>query len=133
MGRLSNLELAARVGLPPSACLRRVQELERQGVIRGYRAVPDPARLGRGFVGYLTVGRKSPTKASHEAFERSVNLAPQVRDRHTITGTVEYLSRIEVADLKAYKYFHTEVIGTLPMVQALTTFVVPGSPKDERA
>lgn len=132
-GRLSNLELAARVGLSPSACLRRVQDLERSGVIRGYRAVLDPVRLDRGFVAYLTVGLNSHTKASQEAFERAVSLAPQVRECHNITGTVEYLLRIEVADLQAYKHFHTEVIGTLPMVQALTTFVVLGSPKDERA
>jgi Lrp/AsnC family transcriptional regulator, leucine-responsive regulatory protein len=131
-GRLSNLELAARVGLSPSACLRRVQEMERQGVIRGYRAVLDPVRLGRGFVAYLTVGLNRHTKASQEAFERAVSLAPQVRECHNITGTVEYLLRIEVADLQAYKHFHTEVLGTLPMVQALTTFVVLGSPKDER-
>jgi Lrp/AsnC family transcriptional regulator, leucine-responsive regulatory protein len=132
-GRLSNLELAARVGLSPSACLRRVQELERSGVIRGYRAVLDPVRLDRGFVAYLTVGLNSHTKASQEAFERAVSLAPQVRECHNITGTVEYLLRIEVADLQAYKHFHTDVIGTLPMVQSLTTFVVLGSPKDERA
>ena len=52
-GRLPNLELAERVGLSPSACLRRVQELERAGVIKGYRAVLDPAKLGVGFVAYL--------------------------------------------------------------------------------
>lgn len=132
-GRLSNLELAARVGLSPSACLRRVQDLERSGVIRGYRAVLDPVRLDRGFVAYLTVGLNSHTKASQEAFERAVSLAPQVRECHNITGTVEYLLRVETADLAAYKHWHTDVLGVLPQVQSITTFVVMGSPKDDRA
>lgn len=132
-GRISNLELADRVGLSPSACLRRVQDLERAGIIKGYRAVLDPARLGVGFVAYVTVGLGQHTKAAQEAFERAMARAPEVRECHNITGAVEYLLRVEVADLAAYKHFHTEVLGVLPQVQALTTFVVMGSPKDDRA
>ncbi len=131
--RQSNLHLAERVGLSPSACLRRVQELERSGVIKGYRAVLDPAKLGIGFLAYVTVGLNSHTKASQEAFERAVSRAPDVVECHNITGTVEYLLRVETADLAAYKHFHTEVLGVLPQVQAITSFVVMGSPKDARA
>lgn len=132
-GRLSNLELAERVGLSPSACLRRVQELERSGVIKGYRAVLDAGKLGLGFVAYVTVGLNTHTKASQQAFERAVARAPEVRECHNITGTVEYLLRIEAADLVAYKHWHTDVLGVLPQVQSITTFVVIDSPKDERA
>lgn len=132
-GRLPNLELAERVGLSPSACLRRVQELERSGVIRGYRAVLDPGRLGIGFVAYVTVGLNTHTKAAQEAFERGVARAPEVRECHNVTGTVEYLLRVETADLAAYKRWHTDGLGVLPQVQSVTTFVVMGSPKDERA
>jgi Lrp/AsnC family transcriptional regulator, leucine-responsive regulatory protein len=131
-GRIANQDLAARVGLSPSACLRRVQDLERRGVIRGYRAVLSPEAMGKGFVAYVTVGLSVHTKAAQEGFERAIRTAPQVRECHNITGTVEYLLRVEVADLAAYKHFHTEVLGTLPQVNALTTFVVMGSPKDER-
>lgn len=132
-GRISNLELADRVGLSPSACLRRVQELERSGVIKGYRAVLDPVKLGVGFVAYITVGLSVHTKAAQEAFERAIARAPEVRECHNITGTVEYLLRVEAADLAAYKHFHTEVLGVLPQVNAITSYVVMGSPKDERA
>jgi len=132
-GRISNLELADRVGLSPSACLRRVQDLEKRGVIRGYRAVLDRQALGQGFVAYVTVGLSNHTKASQEAFERAMSAARQVRECHNITGTVEYLLRVEVADLPSFKYFHTEVLGTVPHVDAITTFIVMGSPKDERA
>lgn len=132
-GRQSNLDLAARIGLSPSATLRRVQELERRGVIRGYRAVLDPGALGIGFTAYVTVGLNTHTKASQEAFERAVARAPQVTECHNITGTVEYLLRVEAADLADYKHWHTEVLGVLPQVRSITTFVVMDSPKDLRA
>ncbi len=132
-GRQSNLDLAERVGLSPSACLRRVQDLERSGVIKGYRAVLDPVQMGVGFLAYVTVGLNSHTKAAQEAFERGVSRAPEVRECHNITGTVEYLLRVEAADLAAYKHWHTDVLGVLAQVQSITTFVVMGSPKDDRA
>lgn len=132
-GRLSNIDLAERVGLSPSACLRRVKELERTGAIRGYRAVIDPAVLGGGFTAYIAVGLSDHSKASQEAFERSIARSPEVRECHNITGTIEYLLRVEVSDLSAYKVFHTDVLGTLPQVNSITSYVVMSSPKDERA
>ncbi|WP_375688486.1 Lrp/AsnC family transcriptional regulator [Pseudooceanicola sp. LIPI14-2-Ac024] len=132
-GRISNLELAERVGLSPSACLRRVTALEREGVIRGYRAVLDPGARGVGFTAYVTVGLKEHTKAAQEGFEQAIARSPEVRECHNITGDREYLLRIEAADLAGYKRFHTDVLGTLPQVNAITSYVVMGSPKDERA
>ncbi len=132
-GRISNLELAERVGLSPSACLRRVQELERAGVITGYRAVLDPQAMGVGFVTYIGVGLGEHTKDAQEAFEHAMRSAPEVVECHNITGTIEYLLRVECPDLKSYKQFHTEILGTSPFVTAITTYVVMGSPKDQRA
>ncbi|WP_189368039.1 Lrp/AsnC family transcriptional regulator [Tateyamaria omphalii] len=132
-GRISNIELADRVGLSPSACLRRVQELERAGIISGYRAVLNRSKMGVGFVAYIGVGLNNHSKASQEAFERAISRAPEVRECHNITGTIEYLLRIECADLPSYKTFHTEMLGALPQVNAITSYVVLGSPKDERA
>lgn len=131
-GRQSNADLAARVGLSASACLRRVQELERRGVISGYRAVLDRQATGRGFLSYLTVGLKTHTKQAQQAFEQAIAAAPEVTECHNVTGTVEYLLRVEVADLAAYKSFHTDRLGTLPQVASITTYVVMGSPKDQR-
>ncbi|MEO1679832.1 MAG: Lrp/AsnC family transcriptional regulator [Pseudomonadota bacterium] len=132
-GRLPNTELAARVGLSASACLRRVGALERARVITGYRAVVNPVARGVGFVAYVTVGLSSHTKADQEAFERAMARAPEVREVHNITGAVEYLLRVEAADLVEYKRFHTEVLGTVEQVNAIQTFVVMASPKDARA
>jgi DNA-binding Lrp family transcriptional regulator len=132
-GRISNIDLAQRVGLSPSTCLRRVQELERSGVIAGYRAVLDRAALGVGFTAYIAVGLSDHTKASQEAFEQSIVGAPEVRECHNITGVYEYLLRVEVGNLTDYKVFHTDLLGTLPQVASITTYVVMDSPKDERA
>jgi DNA-binding Lrp family transcriptional regulator len=132
-GRISNSELAEKVGLSPSACLRRVQELERSGIIKGYRAILDTAALGVSFTAYIAVGLSDHSKAGQIEFERAVRHAPEVRECHNVTGTVEYLLRIEVRDLAAYKAFHTDVLGTLPQVSSLTSYVVLASPKDERA
>lgn len=131
-GRIANVELADRVGLSPSACLRRVQELERSGVIAGYRAVLDPEKQGIGFVAYVTVGLSTHSKQAREDFEASITRSPEVVECHNVTGSFEYLLRVEVADLNVYKHFHTEVLGTLPQVTAITTFVVMDSPKNER-
>ena len=131
-GRLSNLELADRIGLSPSACLRRVQELERQRIITGYRAIIDRAQSGAAFLAYVTVGLSTHTKAAQRDFEIAMAAAAQVRECHNVAGAFEYLLRVEVADLPAYQHFHAEILGTLPMVTSITTYVVMESPKDER-
>ena len=132
-GRISNIDLAGKVALSASACLRRVQELERKGVISGYRAVINPAALGVGFVAYIMVGLSRHRKEDQRAFEEAIAQASEVRECHNITGTVEYLLRVEARDLAAYKYFHTEVLGTVPEVASITSYIVMESLKDERA
>lgn len=132
-GRISNAQLADRVGLSPSACLRRVQSLERRGVIRGYRAIIDRSAMGVGIVIFVTVGLSDQNHASAQAFERAVAAAPEVRECHNVTGAIEYLLRIEVADLDAYRNFHAKVLGALPNVHSITSYICLASPKDERA
>ena len=132
-GRITNAELAERVGLSPSACLRRTQDLERSGIIQGYRAVLNPAALGIGFTAYIAVGLSDHTKASQEAFEKAITRSPEVRECHNITGSFEYIMRVETKGLPEYKEFHTEVLGVLPQVHSITTYVVMDSPKDDRA
>mgnify|MGYP000061135928 CR=1 FL=1 len=132
-GRISNTELADRVGLSASACLRRVQDLERSGIITGYRAVLNPVALGIGFTAYIAVGLSDHTKKSQEAFQEAITLSTEVRECHNITGSFEYILRVETTDLAAYKVFHTDVLGTLPQVNSITTYVVMDSPKDDRA
>ena len=132
-GRITNAELADRIGLSASACLRRVQDLERSGVIRGYRAVIDRERLGITLTAFVMVGLSEHGKASARAFETAVSSAPEVRECHNVTGSVEYLLRVEVESLVAFKRFHTDILGTLPQVHSITSYICLGSAKDERA
>lgn len=131
-GRIANVELAERIGLSPSATLRRVQELERSGIIKGYRAVLDNGKLGIGFVAYVSVGLSNHSRASQLAFEEQVRFADEVTECHNITGMSEYLLRVETQDLATYKRFHANVLGECPQVDAITTMVVMDSPKDKR-
>ncbi len=103
-----------------------------RGVIKGYRAVIDPEYLGVGLVVYVAVGLSRHTKKDHQAFEYAMEAAVQVRECHNVSGVIEYMLRIEVADLEAYKYFHTEVLGTVPQVNSIVSYFVMDSPKDER-
>ena len=128
-----NVALAERAGPSPSSCLRRVQELTRRGVIRGSRAALELAETGVGLLGLPDGGAQPSHQEAQAAFEREITRAPEVRECHNVTGGVEYLLRVEAADLAAYKRFHSDVVGTLPQVQSLTTYVVMASPKDERA
>ena len=131
-GRLSNVELARRVGLSASACLRRVQELERSGVIRRYRAVVDRSRLGTALTVFVMVGLAGHLKKDARAFERAMEAAGEVRECHNVTGDVEYLLRVEVRDLAAYKQFHANVLGERSEVSRITSYVCLGTAKDER-
>lgn len=132
-GRVSNTELASRVGLSPSACLRRVQELERSGVIKGYRAVLDRSQLGTAMTVFVMVGLSGHLKKDAQAFELAMARAPEVRECHNITGNVEYLLRVEVASLEAYKSFHSDTLGTLAQVSSINSYFCLDSPKDLRA
>jgi DNA-binding Lrp family transcriptional regulator len=89
--------------------------------------------MGRGFAAYVMVGLSSHTKAAQEGFERAMSVAPEVVECHNVAGSFEYLLRVESADLLEYKRFHTEVLGTQSHVNAITSYIVMGSPKDERA
>jgi Lrp/AsnC family leucine-responsive transcriptional regulator len=122
-GRISNADLAARVGLSASPCLRRVRRLEETGVIRGYRAVLDPASVSRGlriFAGLRLMrhGRDDVSK-----FERAVTLLPEVTFCHHVTGNFDYLLQIEVEDLPAYEHFHANQLADLPGLAAVTSYV----------
>lgn len=131
-GRLSNVQLAERINLSPSACLRRVQELEKNKTILGYRAVIDPAQLGRLVTVFVTVGLARHRNQDQKEFEQAMERAAEVVECHNISGTVEYLLRVEVKSLEDYKRFHTDVLGVVPVVSSIVSHFVMGTSKDER-
>ena len=104
-GRQTHAELAERVHLSPSACLRRVQRLEREGVITGYRAEVDPERLGLGLQAFVRVQLKSHDAARIDTFARQVNAWPEVVACHALTGDMDYLLHVVVAGLEDFSRF----------------------------
>ena len=133
-GRIANTELAERVGLSPSACLRRVQDLERSGAIRGYRAVIDPAVRGGGVLAYVTVGLNEHTKGAQQAFEKAMALCPEVRECHNITGNVGVSPAGSSAPIwPPTRSFTPKGSGCSRRCARSPAHIVMGSPKDERA
>ncbi|MGH3498341.1 MAG: Lrp/AsnC family transcriptional regulator [Nocardioidaceae bacterium] len=114
-GRLSNVELADRVGLTPAPCLRRVKRLEADGVIAGYRAVLDPAKIGRSFDVLVAVDIAATARATVEEFERAVIVFDEVVAARRLFGRPDYQLQVAVADLAAYESFVLE-LNSLPAV-----------------
>lgn len=104
-GRPTNAELAERVHLSPSACLRRVQRLERDGVIRGYRAEVDPERVGLGLQAFVRVQLNHHDAASVAAFAGFVDDWDEVVACHALTGDMDYLLQVVVRDLDHFSRF----------------------------
>jgi Lrp/AsnC family leucine-responsive transcriptional regulator len=104
-GRVANAELAERVHLSPSACLRRVQRLERDGVIAGYRAELDPEHVGLGLHAFVRVQLRQHDPQTVEAFARFVNEWDEVVACHALTGDMDYLLQVMVRDLDHFSRF----------------------------
>jgi Lrp/AsnC family leucine-responsive transcriptional regulator len=104
-GSLTNQELAARVSLSPSACLRRVRALEKTGVIRRYVALLDPRKVGLGLMGFVTVKLEKRGRMPTDAFARAVKDWPEVLACHALTGDMDYLLRVQVEGLDHFSRF----------------------------
>jgi DNA-binding Lrp family transcriptional regulator len=115
-GRLANTDLADRVGLSPSPCLRRVRSLERDGVITGYHAAVDLAAIGRGFEVLLHVEMAVQDRATLEAFEAEIAQISENTECRRMFGHPDYLLWIATADLEAYERLYMARLVGLPGV-----------------
>ena len=116
-GRLSNVDLAERVGLSPSPCLRRVQRLERDGYIEAYRAMLQRARLGLGLTVFVGVKIEGHADARADAFQDAVLAMPEVVAFHMVSGEADYLLEVVVPDLELYRRFLLEKLLELPIIK----------------
>ena len=123
-GRLSNLELAQRIHLSPSACLRRVKALEDSGVISQYVALVNPRAVGRHGVSFTIINLESMNTPQLEAFERAVRDQPEVLDCYYVAGSNDYLIRFTYRDAEDLERFHTEVLMRLPGVMRSNSMLV---------
>lgn len=123
-GRLTLTELAGRVGLSVSPCHRRLRELERSGVIRGYRAVVDAEALGMGFEVLAFVTMRQEDRDTLLGFEEGLVAIPEVRHAERLFGDPDYLLRILTTDLAAYQRLEDDHLTALPGVQRITSTLV---------
>lgn len=131
-GRLTVTELAQRVSLSVAPCHRRLRELERTGVIRGYRAIIDPAAIGLGFEVLVQVTMDREDAATITEFEHRLAEIPQVRHAERLFGDPDYLLRVATPGLEAYQALRDEKLATLPGVQRLTSTIVMKRIVDDR-
>lgn len=117
--RLSNTELARRVGLTPAPCLRRVQRLERDGVITGYHAQVDPRASGRGLEVIVAVDIAVNDGPTFLDFEDAVAAVPEVTEVRRMLGQPDYYLRVQVADIEAFEELIVSVISRLPTVSRI--------------
>ncbi|GAA3012903.1 Lrp/AsnC family transcriptional regulator [Streptosporangium longisporum] len=115
-GRLTNVELARRVGLTPPPCLRRVRRLEEAGVITGYRAVVDHQVLGAGLEVIVSIEVSVSDLKTLEGLERTIAAYEEVVEFRRLFATPDYHLRVLVADYAAYERFQTEKIIGIPGV-----------------
>jgi Lrp/AsnC family leucine-responsive transcriptional regulator len=123
-GRLSNLKLAEAVALSPTAVLARVQRLARDGYIFGYEARLNPLKLGAGMLVFIEVLLDRTTPNVFEAFKAAVQVHPAIMECHMVAGGFDYLLKIRMADMQAYRDFAGTVLWQLPGVRETRTYAV---------
>jgi DNA-binding Lrp family transcriptional regulator len=120
-GRMTNVELAGRVGLTAPPCLRRVRTLEEEGTIRGYHADLDAGRLGYGITVFAMVSLKTQAEADLQAFEAHVAGLDPVRECHMLNGEIDFMLKIVAHDLQEFQAFLTTHITPAPNVAGVKT------------
>ena len=115
-GRMSNAELSERVNLSPSACHRRVQRLESEGVIANYVALLDPRKLDRPSTVFVEITLSGQTEDALDAFEREVALIPDLLECHLMAGTADYLLKLSARDTDDFARIHRRYLAWLPGV-----------------
>lgn len=120
-GRMTNQQLSERVGLSPSPCLRRLKQMEREGVITRYVALVDPDKLGLGVTAFTRVRLDSQDDRHLAAFEEAVGAFPEVMECYLMTGEADYQLRVLVEDLKAFEDFLRHKLTKIRGISQVTT------------
>lgn len=117
--RVSNVDLAERIGLSPSPCLRRLKRLEEEKVVRGYMTLVDQNAVGLPVSVFVSVALKEQSEAALEQFEARIRTLPQVMECYLMTGTSDYLLRVVTADLAAYERFLKDHLTRVPSIASI--------------
>jgi Lrp/AsnC family leucine-responsive transcriptional regulator len=123
-GRISNLKLAEAVALSPTAVLARVQRLTKEGVIEGYEARLNPAKLDAGLMVFVEVLLDKTTPNVFDAFKAAVQVRAEIMECHMVAGGFDYLLKTRMSDMNAYREFAGTVLWQLPGVRETRTYAV---------
>lgn len=129
-GRLTNQELADRVGLSPSPCLRRVRALEQAGVITGYRAVVAPETVGLAITAFVRLTLSSHASEVVDAVERELRDVPEITEAYLLAGDADYLVKVVVASFAAYEQFLRDRLRGIPSLASIETTFAFGTTKE---
>lgn len=123
-GRITNAELAARVGLAPTSMSDRLRRLQKSGYILGFTARVDPHMVGLGLLVFVEVSLDKTTPDAFDKFAKAVRLAPEVLECHMVAGGFDYLVKARVTDMSHYRSFLGDVLLSLPGVDETRTYPV---------
>ncbi|MCJ2178982.1 Lrp/AsnC family transcriptional regulator [Novosphingobium album (ex Hu et al. 2023)] len=129
-GRITVTDLAERVGLSKTPCQTRMRRLIESGVIRGFRAVVDPASLGLDHVAFVEVSLSDTREQALRDFNAAVRRIPEVEECHMLASNFDYLLKVRTADIRRYRAVLGEKISSLPHVASTSTFVAMETVKD---
>jgi len=129
-GRMSVTELAQKIGLSKSPTQSRLKRLEKERYITGYRALLDPIRLGLNHVAFVEVRLSDTREASLSAFNRAVRKVPEIEQCHMLAANFDYLLKVRVSDMTAYRKVLGETISALPHVASTSTYVAMQAVKE---
>lgn len=130
-GRMSNVELARKVGLTAPPCLRRVRALEENGIIRSYHAAINGAALGYTITVFAMVSLKSQAESDLKAFEDHVAPLPEVRECHMLNGEIDFILKVVARDLQSFQQFLTSHLTSAPNVASVKTSLTIRTSKNE--
>lgn len=129
-GRTTNVALARQVGLSPTPCLERVKALEAAGIITGYAAALSTEKLGLGLTVFIEITMERSSEDAFRAFRGAVRTIPEIQECHMVAGGFDYLLKVRIPDMAAYRRFLGEVLSSLPGIRETHSYTVMEELKD---
>ncbi len=130
-GRITNVDLAEKVGLTAPPCLRRMRTLEQNGIIKSYHADIDASKLGYTITVFAMVSLKSQAESDLRAFEAHAQSIPEIRECHMLNGEIDFILKIVARDLQSFQELLTSKLTSAPNVSSIKTSLTIRTAKDE--
>lgn len=130
---ITNADLATKIGLAPASTLERVRKLENNGVIKGYVALVDSEKVGKGTTVFVIINMASHNSTSIKDFKKHISNLPEILECHRLAGDKDYILKIVIEDIKEYEKFSREKLALIPNIGKMNTYFSLSSPKNQTA